>query len=253
MADSRFQTMEAATKWDTWAQEFDDHVCDIAASDSRNVLGEVMKRVKPRRKGSRLLDLGCGRGTFIRKHAGHFTEAIGVDFSEQMIRLAAHRCRRLRSVRVMTGDARNFRLQPDARADVVACFNVATSCSKRIRNQIWKTVSDCLKDTGVALLVVPALESAARIAELAGEHAGEDTRTVLPNGVVEVDGIRQKFFRADEIRSELDPRLHVMDVRKVWYPWSDEGLDPRRLRGIELPWDWLVLSQRKVGELTGSA
>jgi SAM-dependent methyltransferase len=192
-----------------------------------------------------LLDLGCGRGTFLRQHGSDFESCVGVDFSGEMLRLAATQCRRLPNVSFVRSDARRFRLPSPPPATLTACFNGATSPLVSHRRRIWNTVASCTADDGHALLVVPSFESASALQMAAATRRIRVARRLLPGGIASIDGVRQRFFRADELVRELKPHgLSCVALLKVWYPWGEEGLDGRQLRGVEPPWDWLAVARR---------
>ena len=64
------------------------------------------------------------------------------------------------------------------------------------------------------------------------------------SAVVRRDNRRQRFFR-EAGAAHLAERagLRSVKVRKVWYPWIDEGIVAPP-RGEEPPWDWLVTGRR---------
>src|SRR6267154_212638 len=96
--------------WDSFARGFDQHVCDIADTDATGVLAAEVRDIRVDGSASRLVDFGCGRGTFLSKFAEGFASALGVDFSAEMLRLAQARCRRLASVRFLQEDLKSLSL-----------------------------------------------------------------------------------------------------------------------------------------------
>jgi SAM-dependent methyltransferase len=235
-----------ASHWDKWARDFDDHVCDIASTDPRRVIPSAVRSLRLPARSPRLIDLGCGRGTFLRRFGRGFESCVGVDFSSVMLRLAAAACRRLQDVAFIRSDARQFRLPSPPRATLIACFNVATSPSASDRRRIWNVLSDSTEDGGHALVVVPSLESARAVDHAARERRIRTVRRLLPGGIAAVDGVRQRFFTREELAGELTGHaFNVKSVRKVWYPWREEGLDGRSFPRMEMPWDWLAVATRE--------
>lgn len=68
----------------------------------------------------RALDLGCGTGTFTRALALRASRVTGVDFSAEMLRLAAQRSAQLPNIEWVHADAESFRLEPDTYDAIVS-------------------------------------------------------------------------------------------------------------------------------------
>jgi SAM-dependent methyltransferase len=231
--------------WNQWAKDFENHVFDICDLDTQGVFDEVMGVLAPvRRRQGVLVDLGCGRGTFIRRYAKRFGHCVGSDFSEQMIVLAIRKNRH-RHASFTRSPAETFRVPRELLGDVVACFNVGTSPKAAGRKKIWKSVHANMKPKGAALIVVPALESA-EWTDAVGRERGLDTlREIRRGGIVRTDGVDKKFFTEGEIRAELKScGFKKVEVRKVWFGWWNEGVDGRQVRKLEQPWDWLAVARK---------
>jgi SAM-dependent methyltransferase len=76
-------------------------------------------------RGARIVDLGSGTGRFLGYLAVHRPdlEIVGLDFSEEMVRVGRHALRRAGvddRVRLMHGDMREFRKVVPAEADLVS-------------------------------------------------------------------------------------------------------------------------------------
>jgi SAM-dependent methyltransferase len=76
--------------WDSMAQSFGDHaVADFKESAFLKLL-ESQGMLK---SDSRVLDVGCGTGTYARAIAGRCAEVVGVDLSPKMVELAVEKAR----------------------------------------------------------------------------------------------------------------------------------------------------------------
>ena len=94
-----------------------------------------------------------------------------------------------------------------------------------------------------ALLILPVLESHDAVVAL---ETGRPAPRRRDTAVVQRDDRRQRFFtRAGIARLTRGTGLSNIQLRKVWYPWADEGIT-RPPRGTEAPWDWLVTSRRTI-------
>jgi ubiquinone/menaquinone biosynthesis C-methylase UbiE len=68
----------------------------------------------------RALDLGCGTGTFTRALALRASRVTGLDFSAEMLRLAAQRSPELTNIEWAHADADSFALEPDTYDAIVS-------------------------------------------------------------------------------------------------------------------------------------
>ncbi len=115
---------------------------------------EALCRLKPR--GS-LLDIGCGKGVFLKVASRHF-RALGVDLSEE----AAEAARAL-GLEVRSGDFETMDLLPE-RFDVVTLWDALASMLDPVR--VLGRVERVLAPGGVAVLTVP--DAGSRMSRLLG-------------------------------------------------------------------------------------
>ena len=104
-----------------------------------------------------------------------------------------------------------------------------------------KQVARCAKPGGALLFILPALESHDAVVAL---ETGRATPKRGATAIVKRDDRRQRFYTVTGARQlAVRAGLRAVQVRKVWYPWHDEGI-MNAPRGHELPWDWLVTARR---------
>ncbi len=230
-----------ATDWDKLANAYAEEVCDIFMRDRRGVIARWL-RSNGLLKGRRtVLDLGCGIGSFFRKYGRQFGTKTGSDHSAQMLRYALSRCRAQPDITWERADVFALPARWHSSADLVVCANVLTfvapgACRRALR-QIVRTI----KPGGQVLLIIPALESHDAVVAF---ETGRPAPNRHASAVVQRDDRRQRFFIAPGIHQlALGTGLVDVRVRKVWYPWVDEGIT-RPPRGAESPWDWLVTARR---------
>lgn len=233
-----------AADWNRWASDFTNEVCDIISVDADEVIRKEVQSILPMVGKRQLIDLGCGRGTFLARFGGRFEKALGVDFSPSMLALTRRRCRALRNLDLLECDVRRYRPWNGQRADLAVCFNVVTFPENRSRNRAWKAVAGALAPTGHALIVVPSFESAEHVQCAARARRARPARRIASEGMVRVDGVNQRFYRLAEAAAELARHgLKIVRNRKVPFRWAEEGLDGRQFRGVERPWDWLLVAR----------
>ncbi|MDB6113756.1 MAG: hypothetical protein JWQ83_1134 [Lacunisphaera sp.] len=230
-----------ARDWDRLAAAYESEVCDIFTRDRKKVIARWLKTHGLLRGRKTLVDVGCGIGSFLRKYGRHFAAQTGTDHSRRMLQIAARRCRALQDCRWLQADVLALPPVLHDGGDLVVCSNVITFVSAAACARALRQVVRCARPGGRLLLILPSLESHAAVVAL--ETGGTPSRRG-PTAIVRRDDRMQRFYTAAGAR-ELAVRsgLRAVTVRKVWYPWSDEGVT-RAPRGHELPWDWLVTARR---------
>jgi SAM-dependent methyltransferase len=238
-------------QWTTLARVFEDEVSDITAHETNGGLGEAVTRATLGLRRRTLVDLGCGIGTFVAKFGGAFHRVIAVDFSSDMLFRAQTTCRHLRRVTWLCADIPKAALEFPATADLTVCLNVITSPSAARRRALWTGVAAVTRPGGTALVVVPALESAEFVARETGQRLRKRRTRPSENGLLVRAGCVQKFFLETEVAEVMgNVGFEAVCLQKVEYPWAEEGVSVRRMRGKQLPWDWLatgVLKKRSGG------
>ena len=234
-----------ARDWDRLAAAYAAEVCDIFARDRRQVIARWLRARGLLRGRRTVLDLGCGIGSFFKRHGRHFGRKTGTDHSHRMLRIAARRCHAVPDCHWRQADAQ--RLPPELRgcADLVVCSNVITFVSAAACRRAMRETVGGAKPGAWLLFILPALESHDAIVSLeTGRPAPPRPGTTA---VVRRDDRRQRFYSAEGARQlAVRAGLRAVTVRKVWYPWSDEGIG-RAPRGHEPPWDWCVTARRPAG------
>jgi cyclopropane-fatty-acyl-phospholipid synthase len=110
-------------------------------------LDMICRKIKAR-PGMRILDIGCGWGSFVRYAAmNHKVEAVGLTISKEQAKLAAQRCAGL-PVDIRLLDYRDLREQFDAVVSVGMFEHVGY---KNYRH-FMRVVNSCLRDGGLFLL-----------------------------------------------------------------------------------------------------
>jgi SAM-dependent methyltransferase len=105
-------------------------------------------------RGGRLLDYGCGDGTFIALTHGTFVDAIGADVDEPQLEDCRRRLEPLSSVRfVSTGVLDN----PEHRSayDVVTCMEVLEHCVDAERRRVVERLARLCRPGGRIIISVP--------------------------------------------------------------------------------------------------
>lgn len=239
-----------ARDWDRLAAAYESEVCDIFTRDRRRVIARWLKARGLLRGGRSVLDLGCGIGSFFKLHGRRFGPKTGTDHSRQMLRIAARRCRAVPDCRWQQADAQH--LPPALRgcADLVVCSNVITFVSAVACRLAMRETVRGAKPGGWLLYILPALESHDHVVAVETGRPAAPRKSLA--AVVRRDDRMQRFYTAEGARRlAAAAGLRAISLRKVWYPWCDEGVT-RPPHGAEPPWDWCLTARRPRRRIPGS-
>lgn len=249
--------------WDRLAPAYDREVLSSLDADRSGIIRRRLTALAG--SGKTVLDLGCGVGKYLRELSSGFGRVVGVDHSEELLKVArrAHGLRE--NVELVQLDLSAGRRVAGVRADVVVCANVLIMADEGLRGAILDVARKSMTRAGHLLLVVPSLESALlahrRLVEWCGrEGAGDPEMEAeeeglapskracreLLRGIVRIDDVPTKHYLADELGLTLGRAgLAVLHLDKVHYGWDSEfGEAPRWMRE-PYPWDWLVVASRR--------
>ena len=114
---------------------------------------DLARRLVAARAGGRLLDYGCGDGTFVAMVHGQFREAVGVDVDPGQIAECRARLGHLPGVRFDV--TRNAAGPAVGSWDVVTCMEVLEHCVERERRRVLDALSALAGAAGLVVISVP--------------------------------------------------------------------------------------------------
>jgi len=103
--------------------------------------------------GGRLLDYGCGDGTFVAMAHGDFRETMGVDVDARQIEECRRRLGTLTGVQF--GLTRDAERGPSHAWDVVTCMEVLEHCLEDERRRVLAALGQLLAPDGTLIVSVP--------------------------------------------------------------------------------------------------
>jgi SAM-dependent methyltransferase len=114
---------------------------------------DLARRLVAAHAGGRLLDYGCGDGTFVAMVHGDFTDAVGLDVDPKQIAECQSRLGHLPGVRFgVTRDAGRHAPGP---WDVVICMEVLEHCVEAERRRVLDELCTLARPAGSVVISVP--------------------------------------------------------------------------------------------------
>lgn len=208
-----------------------------------------------------VIDLGCGTGPLLPGLIGRFGSVVALDFAPGMIVKAAERLGR-------DADRVTFLTRPmDALDEFAGRFDVAVAVNSlvmpdvRVIDRTLRAIRATLREGGVFLGVVPAMdaihyhtmllmdraldegyepEEAERLAAFHGEHHEYE----FAFGRFAFRGLRQKFWQPFEIRHRLAKAgFRQVELGQVLYPWDENLPEGRAFVDHPRSWDWFFAAR----------
>ncbi|MCK4849876.1 MAG: methyltransferase domain-containing protein [Phycisphaerae bacterium] len=144
-------------EFENWAHSYDHSILNslVFEPSYKLMFGEVCKRAK-RKSTFRMLDIGCGTGTFLAKclASGLDMEVTGLDIAYNMIRQATYKAKRIISngsaMTFMVGDAEHLPFE-SGYFDMVTCSNSFHHYPNQL--QAVREMKRVLKSNGELLIV----------------------------------------------------------------------------------------------------
>lgn len=237
--------MVSRKEWNALAHVFERETCDITRETGGDRIVRLMRSVRFS-KSAVLVDLGCGIGTFVERYGARFARTYAVEHAPRIIARGKKRLAGRDDITWITSNIPPAVRRIGRKADLAVCMNVITMPQARIRESMWRALAQVTKKRGRALIVVPSSESDRMVDRIAYDTTLAEWKAEAPNGLVERDGSRQKHFARDELEELLARHgFRIRKMQRVFYPWKIEGLRKPRAAGTRMPWDWLVLAERR--------
>jgi len=117
---------------------------------------ELARALVAPRAGGRLLDYGCGDGTFVAMVHQDFTESLGLDVDPGQLAECVERLGHLPGVRFgLTPSLRNPESAVTANWDVVTCMEVLEHCLEPERRRVIAELARFVVPSGLVIVSVP--------------------------------------------------------------------------------------------------
>lgn len=250
--------MNDAAHWNKIAETYDKQIFNVFKNDKKNKLKSYIRKYA--NKENAAIDFGCGVGKALPLLAPFFKEIIGVDVSKKCIAIA--KSAPFKNVSFKEADLAGNHIDVP-KVDFAFCCNVAMSDDIKRNHKIIQNVLDSLNKDGVALFVLPSLESASLATwrlinwyDKEGTELGDIPRKELTylnvnqqkqimEGIVMIDGLPTKHYLISELYTLFNSGDFVLQkLDRLEYGWETEFESPPKWMQAPYPWDWVIEAKR---------
>ncbi len=250
--------MSDKLQWNNVAGNYEDEIFSVFKNDKNKKIEFYLK--KNGNKNSIAIDFGCGIGYALPLLTPYFKKVIALDVSQECINKA--QLVSYENVVFKQADLASKNIER-LKGDFAFCCNVAIS-GNNIRNyRILNNVLSSLKVDGVAVFVLPSLESSSLSSQKMIEwYRKENTKlNQIPaedlthlntlesknamQGILNINNVQTKHYSFTELFAFFNSgNYRLENIDRVEYDWSTEFDSPPTWMGEPYPFDWLVEVKR---------
>ena len=254
----RCNIMNDAQHWNKVAENYDKKIFNVFQNDKKNKLKRYIRKYA--NKENTAIDFGCGVGKALPLLSPFFKEIIGIDVSRKCIAIA--KSSPYKNVSFKEADLAGKKIDLPT-VDFAFCCNVAMSDDVKRNHSIIKNVLSTLNKDGVALFVLPSLESASLAAwrliswyDREGTDMGDIPKNELSHmyvnrqkqiteGIVMIDTVPTKHYLISELYALFNSGNFVLQkLDRLEYGWETEFDSPPKWMQSPYPWDWVIEVKR---------
>lgn len=250
--------MNEQAHWNRIGHQYNEEIFDVFASDRKKILPGYFS--KHQNKKGTAIDFGCGNGKAFRFLSPRFKEVFGSDISENLLKDAA--TRNYPNVKLFHRDLTKKETGLP-KADFIFSCNVIMLPDAAANQQMFLNVSNLMKRSAAALLVVPSTESMLFTSWMLTELYRQDgiphkdidpdefsyfqgRRSEIASGIFYIDGVPTRHYTAPELEVITSSvGLKITALERLEYNWDSELADPPKNLKSPYPWDWLVECRKK--------
>ena len=251
--------MNDALHWNKIGSNYDKEIFNVFKNDRKKKLKKYV--AKYANKENIAIDFGCGVGKALPMLSPLFKGIIAVDVSQKLIDIAKSSSPH-KNVIYKQADLAGKKIDVP-KVDFAFCCNVAMSDNVSRNYRIINNVLSSLKKNGVAIFVLPSLESASlSVLSLMNWHSKEGTELVdipkedlalisvqnkkhIKEGILNIDGVMTKHYMVSELYALFNSGNFAMQkLDRLEYGWETEFDSPPGWMQSPYPWDWMVEVKR---------
>src|ERR1041385_5079948 len=250
--------MNDALHWNRVADNYDTEIFNVFKNDKKRKLKKFI--LKYANKKNTAIDFGCGVGKALPLLSPFFKEIIGIDVSKKCIAIA--KTAPFKNVSFKEADLAGEKINVPS-VDFAFCCNVAMSDDVKRNYRIIRNVLNSLNKGGVALIVLPSLESVSITAlslmrwyEEEGVNLADIPKDELKNfrgnnsqhlaeGIVNIEGVPTKHYLFTELYALFNSgNFQLQTLDRLEYGWETEFDSPPKWMQAPYPWDWVAEVKR---------
>ena len=245
-------------QWNSVAGKYEDEIFSVFKNDKGKKIEHYLKKNANRNHVA--IDFGCGIGYALPLITPYFKKVMALDVSQECINKA--KLVSYDNVVFKQADLASPKIDP-MKADFAFCCNVAISGNNTRNYRILSNVLGSLKIGGIAVFVLPSLESSSLSSQRMIEwYQKEDTdineipldeiahlngvdgKQVM-QGIFNINDIPTKHYSFTELFSFFNTgNYKIENIDRVEYDWSTEFNNPPSWMRDPYPFDWLVEVRR---------
>ena len=245
--------MDQEKHWNSIGEDYKDEIFDVFNSDKNKVLPKFFKKYANTEHIA--IDFGCGIGKAFYYLSPIFKKVIGTDISGRL--LAQAKKQPFANIELIKADLAKRNLSFPS-AEFAFCCNVIMLAEIEKNYQMFANIQKTLKPGGVALLVLPSMESimfaswrlidwykreGVDLQEIPSSELSyfKSNKREILRGNVHINGVPTKHYSAPELEVILkEAGFKILSLTKIEYDWDTEFATPPSWMGTPYPWDWLV-------------
>lgn len=245
--------MDQKTHWNKIAPEYNNEIFDVFNSDREKKLPKYVKKNSGYNKTA--LDFGCGNGKSFPMLAPLFKHLTAIDISKGLVEQA--KTRPFSNISFGVADLAKKKVKLP-KVDFVFCCNVIMLPEPEKNIEMFKNIRSSLNNSGKAIIVVPALESAFfSMWQLTELYRNEKTKLKnipigdlgylkpskqeIAGGLLKIDNVYTKHYSAPELEVICNQvGLKITALEKLNYDWDTEFDEPPKSMQAPYPWDWMM-------------
>jgi len=245
-------------QWNSVAGKYEDEIFSVFKNDKGKKIEYYLQ--KHANKNHVAIDFGCGIGYALPLITPYFKKVMALDVSQECI----NKAKLVSYENVVFKQADLASPKIDAmKADFAFCCNVAISGNNTRNYRILSNVLGSLKVGGIAVFVLPSLESSSLSSQRMIEWyqkentdineipldeiahlQGADGKNVM-QGIFNINDVPTKHYSFTELFSFFNTgNYKIENIDRVEYDWSTEFNNPPAWMRDPYPFDWLVEVKR---------
>jgi SAM-dependent methyltransferase len=246
--------MNDALHWNKIAKEYDKKIFNVFKNDKKKKLKKYVGKYAD--KNNIAIDFGCGVGKALPMLSPLFKGIIAVDVSQKCLDIAKTASHK--NVTYQQADLAGKKINVPS-TDFAFCCNVAMSDDVKRNYRIINNVLKSLNKGGVAIFVLPSLESASlSVLSLINWYNKEGTELTdipkddlaliavqnkkhLREGILNIDNLPTKHYLVSELYALFNSKNYKLTkLERLEYGWETEFDSPPGWMQSPYPWDWMV-------------